>query len=358
MELAQNISKYRKLRKMTQEELADTLGVTFAAVSKWERGIATPDISLILQMASLFEISLDTLFGYKIEENKIDKFSDQVEEYLKDNKYDEIIPLTNNYLSKYPNNFKVVYMCAKVYEVLAIKNNVKEYFKKGIELFEHSISLLSQNEDSEINEITLRGNIGLLYIESGEEEKGINILKKYNVNCMFDSLIAYYYTTMKDFNPRDVEPHLDHAFLSSVSDFIVVMGSYANYYKKLKEYDKGIDSLLITKNLLNDLKNQSGTITFYDKIIAYLDASLAILYYLTNNIEKTKEHLYKAYDVATLFDENPVKTVKNVKFYTKDYEDSYIEDTLGKTASEAVLKLLKEYDELIKLWEGIKNEKR
>ena len=40
--------------------LADSLGVTFAAVSKWERGVATPDLDLIISMATIFLVSIDT----------------------------------------------------------------------------------------------------------------------------------------------------------------------------------------------------------------------------------------------------------------------------------------------------------
>ena len=42
LSLPANISKLRKEHSMTQEQLAEALGVTFASVSKWERGVATP----------------------------------------------------------------------------------------------------------------------------------------------------------------------------------------------------------------------------------------------------------------------------------------------------------------------------
>lgn len=49
--LPENITKLRKANSMTQERLAEALGVTFASVSKWERGVATPELSLITQIA-------------------------------------------------------------------------------------------------------------------------------------------------------------------------------------------------------------------------------------------------------------------------------------------------------------------
>ncbi|MFR2215165.1 MAG: helix-turn-helix transcriptional regulator [Ruminococcus sp.] len=51
LSLSANISKLRKEHAMTQEQLAEALGVTFASVSKWERGVATPELNLIAEMA-------------------------------------------------------------------------------------------------------------------------------------------------------------------------------------------------------------------------------------------------------------------------------------------------------------------
>ena len=61
LSLAQNICRLRKQNGLTQERLAEALGVTFAAVSKWERGVATPDLGLMAELASLFSVSLDAL---------------------------------------------------------------------------------------------------------------------------------------------------------------------------------------------------------------------------------------------------------------------------------------------------------
>ena len=48
IKLSENIKRFRKERKMTQEQLAEALGVTTGAVYKWERNLSTPEIGLIL----------------------------------------------------------------------------------------------------------------------------------------------------------------------------------------------------------------------------------------------------------------------------------------------------------------------
>lgn len=64
MILASNILNYRKRNGLSQEELANKLGVTFQAVSKWENAKAAPDITFLPIMADIFECSIDNLFSY------------------------------------------------------------------------------------------------------------------------------------------------------------------------------------------------------------------------------------------------------------------------------------------------------
>lgn len=63
MTIGDKISTLRKQNNMTQEELANKLSVTPQAVSKWENGITSPDISLLGAIATLFHISTDELLG-------------------------------------------------------------------------------------------------------------------------------------------------------------------------------------------------------------------------------------------------------------------------------------------------------
>ena len=82
--LGMMISTLRKEKKMTQLELADLMGVTDKAVSKWERDLSFPDINSIPKLAEIFEISVDELMQVKTEtkenmnKNKVDEIVDTV----------------------------------------------------------------------------------------------------------------------------------------------------------------------------------------------------------------------------------------------------------------------------------------
>ena len=70
MQIGQIIRKYRKDKNMTQEEMANRLGVTAPAVNKWENENSLPDIMLLAPIARLLGISLDTLLAFREELTK------------------------------------------------------------------------------------------------------------------------------------------------------------------------------------------------------------------------------------------------------------------------------------------------
>lgn len=63
--LGNKISENRKLKNMTQEDLAVHLNVSSQAVSKWENDLSIPDLPLLIEMADLFQVSLDELVCQK-----------------------------------------------------------------------------------------------------------------------------------------------------------------------------------------------------------------------------------------------------------------------------------------------------
>lgn len=65
--LGKTIRTLRKAKGVTQEEVAAKLGITYQSVSKWENEVAQPDITLLPELARFFGITLDELFGYKLD---------------------------------------------------------------------------------------------------------------------------------------------------------------------------------------------------------------------------------------------------------------------------------------------------
>lgn len=76
--IGERIAYYRKLNAMTQEELASKLNISTQAVSKWEQKITSPDIMLLPEIAKIFNISIDELFGIKVNKEPVFNLIDNV----------------------------------------------------------------------------------------------------------------------------------------------------------------------------------------------------------------------------------------------------------------------------------------
>jgi transcriptional regulator with XRE-family HTH domain len=108
--IGENIKRLRKEQGITQEQLANLLNVSCAAISKWENGDTYPDMTMIFPLCHYFKISVDELMGYdaSIIENDIKK---QLEEYHKlcaDCKYSEANAFIKKVYQKYPNNYEII----------------------------------------------------------------------------------------------------------------------------------------------------------------------------------------------------------------------------------------------------------
>ena len=66
--LAENIRVLRKERSLTQEQLAEVLGVTTGAVYKWEAKLSQPELNMVMELADFFDTSVDVLLGYEMKD--------------------------------------------------------------------------------------------------------------------------------------------------------------------------------------------------------------------------------------------------------------------------------------------------
>ena len=65
LNFSENLVKLRHEKKITQEQVADFIGITKASVSKWETKQSMPDILLLPELAAFFNVTIDQLLGYE-----------------------------------------------------------------------------------------------------------------------------------------------------------------------------------------------------------------------------------------------------------------------------------------------------
>lgn len=111
------IAAIRKEQNRTQQDLADELGVTSAAVSKWERGIGFPDVSLIEPLATSLGITLAELFKGERIENSIDN---EYESLLSD-----VVKISANEITKKKKitNWIIAITVAVLYLMISVISN-------------------------------------------------------------------------------------------------------------------------------------------------------------------------------------------------------------------------------------------
>ncbi len=133
--LGGKIRQLRKNKNLSQEVLAQALGVSFQAVSKWENGAAMPDVAMIPAIASFFGVSTDELFDFNLieQEQKVQelcwaaaeyRFTDpkksegMLREALKQYPGNEIILNNLLYVMQTPDRYdEVVTVCKSILEV-------------------------------------------------------------------------------------------------------------------------------------------------------------------------------------------------------------------------------------------------
>ena len=118
--LGNNIRTFRRRDRKTQEALAEALGVTAQAVSRWESGGSYPDMSLIPSIANFFGVSIDELFGYEGERtHRIDALAAEINRMnTRNNGKDvcvaETVALARSALVEFPGEVKLMLSLASV----------------------------------------------------------------------------------------------------------------------------------------------------------------------------------------------------------------------------------------------------
>ena len=106
--IGKRIRELRKKNDLTQEKLADYLGVSYQAVSKWETGISSPDLSLIGPLTKLLHVSADELLGLTAPENDERKayFDAECFEHWKKDDYNADYEIALQAVAEYPGDFR------------------------------------------------------------------------------------------------------------------------------------------------------------------------------------------------------------------------------------------------------------
>lgn len=168
MSIGTTIKKLRRDRNITQEQLAELLGVSTNAVSQWECDKTAPDISHLPVLANIFEVSADILLEIDIAKSKkqseIKEFTSKYAELHSQGKTEERLNLCRSLQKKYPNDETVRYYLMRVLQNGYIDESFGEIVMLGEQLLD--------SDNMEYRTGAIRG-LCFAYLHKGNRAKAL-----------------------------------------------------------------------------------------------------------------------------------------------------------------------------------------
>ena len=172
MSIGSTIKRLRRERDITQEQLAEYLGITSRAISQWECDRTAPDISQIPALCHIFGVSSDVLLGIDVEKNseEIQNYLDAAQNLCYQGKWEEYTAILRKANKKFPRDYKIMLTLADAI--------VNEHARKGIkaydEVFDLCNRILAECTNSKIRyEAVATLGIAYSYAEKYDEMKKI-----------------------------------------------------------------------------------------------------------------------------------------------------------------------------------------
>ena len=355
MKLAENIRRFRKERKLTQEQLSEALGVTPGAVYKWEAKLSVPELNLIMEMADFFDTSVDVLLGYEMKDNRLEMTVKRLQEYRRE-KDPEGLAEAEKALKKYPNSFAVIQECAQMFACFGCETHHRDHLLRALGLLEKCRLLLEQNTDPRISEQTLFGEMATVYLGLDETNKAIELMKAHNSGGMFNHRIGFSLTQKE--KTEEAVPFLSEALANMVIELIYIILGYINVFFERKDYASAEAILRCGTTFLLGLRKE-GRANYLDKINSGLLAALAGAQFLSGRKKEARASLEQARDLAAFFDASPSYDESDIRFITR-IEGAGAYDDIGATALDVVNKVVSgvENESFAALWESIRNKEK
>lgn len=183
--ISMRIRELRKQAKLSQEMMAEKIGVSRQAITKWETGLGVPDIENLVAIADLFKLSLDELMGRDIEHETLakDYLYESVTEYDIDGKKDfDISFMGANKLKLYAYEGEKVKVILLSDTISDIQNELKtkiDDIKRKIDIDIKRVGNLSETVAK--NELTIKILIPQLYMGEVDLNGNTNILELKNL---------------------------------------------------------------------------------------------------------------------------------------------------------------------------------
>lgn len=312
LELGSRIRAYRKQMGLTQEQLAEALGVTVGAVSKWESGQNTPELAMLVDLAELFEVSVDVLLGYTVHSQNHRQAAGQLRAMQLEKCGPEGCRAAEKMLAKYPNYFDVVYHSGELFFSVGIEQGEQRLLRRALELFRHSLELIGQNEDETVSEFSIHNHISMLYSALGDHDLALEELKKRNFDGVNNIPICYLMSSSGHHD--EAWPYLHAGALDCLANLVRLSFTLANIEVRSGKQLDALGALQWTLQAIAGLR-LPGQPSYLDKVEVILLSACVDLCATAGDFDAARGYLQRAFKTAKLFDAAPSYNLGNIRFY-------------------------------------------
>lgn len=332
LKLAENIKRMRKERQLTQEALANALGVTVGAVYKWEADLTSPEISMLVRIADLFDTSVDTLLGYEMADKRKGSITEYIYSLLA-KKDHTALEEAEKALIRYPNDFGVIVAAGNSFSAFGMEEKNNDMLKRAIVLFEKALCIVPSDIDPRYGKLNIIGNIAFMYFLLDEKDKALSMMIENNEGGVFSSKTAWL-TAMTGNTGEDCYTQLCTNFSMLNFELINVTMGLLFYYKNKGDMN-GIKTIARWCIEFSESTRKTKDPCFYDKINCACLTAESYAYFKSGDKEKAKELLTEAYDLAVFFDSSEEKIKDIIKLFDSQQEAALF-SLLGGTGMEAI----------------------
>lgn len=178
MKIGEKIRYYRKRQGLTQEQVAERLGVSTPAVNKWENDNSYPDITLLSPLARLLNTDLNTLLSFRenLTAQEIRGITDHVGGIFRNQGFYAGFEQGESYLKEYPNDTRLALYMGRLYagHLPMLQKEDKEYYEKRILIL---MEQAGESEEQKTAEAALSWRMHY-YAEHGDFEKAEEVLRQ------------------------------------------------------------------------------------------------------------------------------------------------------------------------------------
>lgn len=358
--LTENIRQFRRARQMTQEQLAEVLGVTVGTVSKWESGSSTPDLALIMELADFFGTSVDVLLGYRQQSAGLADSIARLRTLRKEKQYEEGRREVEKALVKYPNDFDIAYQSAALLRVAALEENDAQAARRAGELYTRALQMIDQNTDPDISRVGIFNDLATIAFTLDETERGVELLKQNNVEGVNNARIGQILAQLPDRRSEALD-YLEKALPELFSQMVSVCIGYLNTADSGSNQDaaQARELALLTCRFLGELRHPGGG-SLMDKYLAVLWCSAALMSEKQGLKTQADSDLRQAFELSRRYDETPSRELNLRLLRPGKPQNAAVFDDMGSTAYGSVENVLRgnsaEYPRLLRLWENLGNE--